>query len=155
LQLRCAAKAAYDDFSHVLGLNGRIVEAFPNAFLAVLLSEKAFNSASKPRRRRRFDWLYELAVRTETLRSTLSKEIDLPDMVWDRIATEKDHERRAALICLLTAALAAKGTAHKVGGAEGGWFWLPPLSLWQGWAQDGLRAATERWVARSICKHRG
>jgi hypothetical protein len=49
-----------------------------------------------------------------------------------------DHELRAALICLLTAALAAQGTAAIIGEPSGGWFWLPPWSLWQQWATQGL-----------------
>jgi predicted nuclease with RNAse H fold len=144
LKLRRAAKTACEEFSQFLSPGGRIIEAFPNAFLAVVVSAKEFSSASNPRRRRRFDWLYELAVRTENLKSTLSQAVDLPDSVWDRIETEKDHEKRAALVCLLTAALVDKGTAHKVGDVEGGWFWLPPLSLWQSWASDGLSAALGR-----------
>jgi hypothetical protein len=42
------------------------------------------------------------------------------------LRSETDHELRAALICLLTAALAARGIAAIIGEAEGGWFWLPP-----------------------------
>jgi hypothetical protein len=38
---------------------------------------------------------------------------------------ETNHELRAALICLLTAVLASKGTAAIIGETEGGWFWLP------------------------------
>jgi hypothetical protein len=48
--------------------------------------------------------------------------LDLPDVVWNRLRSETDHELRAALICLLTAALASKGTAAIIGEAEGGWF---------------------------------
>ena len=36
------------------------------------------------------------------------KTLDLTDVVWHRLRSETDHERRAALVCLLTAALAAK-----------------------------------------------
>jgi hypothetical protein len=54
------------------------------------------------------------------------------------MGAETDHELRAALVCLLTAAFAAQGTACIVGDAESGWFWLPTLSLWQGWAVAGL-----------------
>jgi len=39
----------------------------------------------------------------------------MPDAFWVRLRAEKDHELRAALICLLTAALAAQGTATIVG----------------------------------------
>lgn len=79
-----------------------------------------------------------------TLTSTLSKRLDLPPGVWEKLATETDHERRAALVCLLTAAFAAQGTGQKVGDTEGGWFWLPPMDLWQAWAKDGLSQAEEK-----------
>ena len=42
-------------------------------------------------------------------------------MVWASLQSETDHELRAALICLVTAALAGKGTAAIIGEAEGGW----------------------------------
>jgi hypothetical protein len=44
-------------------------------------------------------------------------------------------------LCLLTAALAAKGTATMIGETEGGWFCLPPWSLWEPWAKQGLGSA--------------
>ena len=65
---------------------------------------------------------------------------------------------RAALICLLTAALAHKGTAAIIGEAGGGWFWLPPLSLWEPWAKEGLESAEKRMalkVTSSIGHERG
>jgi hypothetical protein len=80
---------------------------------------------------------------TGRLESALSKTLDLPDEVWCRLRSETDHELRAALICLLTAALASKGTAAIIGEAEGGWFWLPPWSLWQPWAIEGLEGAAK------------
>lgn len=153
LKLRCAAAEACAQFSNVLAdstttaraavvsCRGPVFEAFPNAFLAVLLPENEFRSAPRLKRGQRFDWLYERAVETGRLSSTLSKELDLPSEVWRKLSAETDHERRAALVCLLTAAFAAKGTAGRIGDAEGGWFWLPPVNLWQDWAKDGLRSA--------------
>jgi hypothetical protein len=60
------------------------------------------------------------------------------------LQSETDHELRAALICLVTAALAGKGTAAIIGEAEGGWFWLPAWSSWQPWARQGLESAEKR-----------
>jgi predicted nuclease with RNAse H fold len=157
LELRRAAADAMAQFTQVLAdstlprreafisRGGPIVEAFPNAFLAVLLPEEEFRSAPKLRRGQRFDWLYERAVRNERLKFILSKGLDLPDEVWRRLSAETDHELRAALVCLLTAAFAAQGSASIVGDAESGWFWLPPSSLWQGWAKDGLSSAEEKF----------
>jgi hypothetical protein len=88
------------------------VEAFPNAFLGVLMPERELALAPRLKRGRRFDWLYEQMVTSGRLESLLSKNLDLPDVVWHQMRTEADHELRAALICLLTAALADKGTAQ-------------------------------------------
>jgi hypothetical protein len=63
------------------------------------------------------------------LKSLLSECLDLPDVLSHRMQAETDDELRAALICLLTAALADRGTAAIIGESEGGWFWLPPWSL--------------------------
>jgi hypothetical protein len=67
------------------------------------------------------------------------------------------------LICLLTAALAHEGTGAIIGEAEGGWFWLPPWSLWQPWSPEATALimltqlkpvasspATNRRIKRSI-----
>jgi|SRR5579863_569099 len=151
LELRRAAADACAQFSQMLDVsissNGQIVEAFPNAFLAVLLPHEVFLSAPRMRRGHRFDWLYERVVGDEILLSALSKSLNLSALVWHRLRAEADHELRAALVCLLTAAFAAAGSASRVGDAEGGWFWLPPWSLWQEWAREGLRAA-EKCVPR-------
>ena len=56
----------------------------------------------------------------------------------DAILSERDHEKRGAWICLLTAACAASGEAELVGDAGSGWFWLPPLKLWAPWATEAL-----------------
>lgn len=115
-----------------------VIEAFPNAFLAVLLPQEDFRSAPKLRRGRRFDWLYDRVATNSSVRSALSKSLDLPGDVWHSFDTQCDHELRAALVCLLTAAFAAQGKAHRVGDDQGGWFWLPPQTLWQNWAREGL-----------------
>jgi hypothetical protein len=59
--------------------------------------------------------------------------------VWHSLRSETNHELRAALICLLTAALAHEGTAAIIGEAEGGWFWLPPWTLSYPWATKGQK----------------
>ena len=69
-------------------------------------------------------------------------------LVWHRLRSETDHELRAVLICLLTAALVAEGAAAIIGEAEGGWFWLPPWLLWEPWAKEGrkdLRVLKKGW----------
>jgi len=159
LQLRRASAEACAQFSRILTLSsleecktvcrgGSIVEAFPNAFLGVLVPEVELLSTPKLKRGRRFDWLYEQVATTGKLESILSKNLEMPDGLWLRLRTEKDHELRAALICLLTAALAAQGTAAMIGESTGGWFWLPPWSLWQPWAKKGLESVIARIASK-------
>jgi hypothetical protein len=93
------------------------------------------------KRGRRFDWLYERMVTSGRLESVLSKSLELPQEVWRRLSSETDHELRAALICLQAAALAAQRNAAIIGEPSGGWFWLPPWSLWQQWATQGFNDA--------------
>jgi hypothetical protein len=63
------------------------VEAFPNAFLGVLMPEEELELAPKFNRGRRLDWLYEQVVTTGRLESLLSKGLDLPAMVWQRLGS--------------------------------------------------------------------
>ena len=124
------------------------MEAFPNAFLAVLTPEAQL-MAPKLKRGRRFDWLCEQLATTGRLESILAARLDLPREVWHRVRTERDHELRAALICLLTAAFANQRAADVVGEPSGGWFWLPPRALWQPWATEGIESVTKRMALKS------
>jgi hypothetical protein len=78
----------------------------------------------------------------------------LADLGWtdadtvSRFEAEMHHDKRAALICLLTAGLAHAGKATVVGDATGGWLWLPPAALWAHWARQGLEEAIARTRAR-------
>lgn len=151
LQLRRAASETCSQFRQLLDDSdgsptraaitprGPVVEAFPNAFLAVLLPEEAFSSTVNPKRGKRFDLLYQQVVDNKKLVAKLKQELRLPGTFWKLFAAEQDHEKRAALVCLLTAAFAARGTAKLVGDSRGGWFWLPPTHLWEPWAVEGIR----------------
>ena len=165
LELRQASGDAYTQFSPILApselgnggavrRDGPIVEAFPNAFLGVLMPEVELLAARKFKRGRRFDWLYDQIVKTGRLKSVLSESLDLPDVVWNRLRSETNHELRAALVCLLTAALAHEGTAAIIGEADGGWFWLPPWSLWEPWATEGLESAEKRMALKGKFRSR-
>jgi hypothetical protein len=108
-----------------------IVEAFPNAFLGVMLSDECF--IERPRPRKRFDWLYDRAVAEGVFPRLLGHlGWDCPPLL-DRLKAERDHERRAALICVLTAATAAVGEATPIGDHVGGYLWMPPLALLSDW----------------------
>lgn len=116
------------------------VEAFPNTFLGVLLPAATFSRSVKPRTQPRSDWLYE-AVQEEGILERL-----LDRLGWMEGETralflgERNHDLRAALVCLLTAGFANAGTATVVGDEVGGWFWLPPVDLWADWAVHSLDA---------------
>ncbi len=118
-------------------LGQEVVEAFPNLFLGVLVTEDEYAAIPKLRRGQKFDWLYEKAAKR--LRN-LQKFIIVPDAVYDRVEVETDHELRSGLVCLLTAALASCKQATVAGTDEGGWFWLPPVELWQPWAVETAEA---------------
>ena len=100
--------------------------------------------APKLRRGERFDWLYDRTIEDDDLLSRLAGAVDLPSTVWEKLLEEKDHELRAALVCLITAAFSARGKEPEVGDDTGGWFWLPSKSLWQPWAIEGLANAVSK-----------
>ncbi|MCA1493016.1 DUF429 domain-containing protein [Ensifer sp. NBAIM29] len=114
-----------------------IIEAFPNAFLGVLIGDERF-APSKAAKRKKFDWLYDHALESGVFAELLTFIGWNDGRVLERVTDERDHERRAAWICLLTAACAAAGKAEAVGDEAGGWFWLPPAALWADWARRAL-----------------
>ena len=116
-----------------------LVEAFPNAFLGVCVSEGQYASISKLKRGKKFDWLYGEWCRTGRFQSLTRELASVVPMAVDSLCeSNKDHEERAALICLLTAASVAMGRYTAVGEPTGGYFFLPPWSLWAEWAQAEL-----------------
>ena len=117
-----------------------IVEAFPNAFLGVMIDEDAFSQIPPLRRGKKFDWLYSRAIESNRLSALVDLVGIFPSDLHAAISREKDHEHRAAFVCLLTAALAYRGFAEVVGEQGGGWFWLPPIQFWADWAREGLNA---------------
>jgi predicted nuclease with RNAse H fold len=146
LQLKHAALETASQVSHLTAppmfqqtvLPGvAIIEAFPNAFLGVMLSDTSYE-AGQIARGKKFDRMYELAVK-DGLFAKLMLKLEWGDFgLLERIEAERDHERRAAYVCLLTAACAATGKAEVVGDVGSGWIWLPPSDLWAGWAREAL-----------------
>lgn len=135
---RLAASAPHGEMRPLLPLvrAGSVVETFPNTFLGVCLSDKSFREMPRLRRGRKFDWLYDEWVHHE-----LVKSLPLPDVsgqLSQRFACTRDHDERAALVCLMAALLVANGTFLAVGDPVGGWFFLPPFRAWQPWARDEL-----------------
>jgi predicted nuclease with RNAse H fold len=117
-----------------------IVEAFPNAFLGVVVPDDDYVTATKIKRGGKFDWLYDRWIDRDLFPLVVAA-ARLPVDIATRCETEKDHDIRAALICLLTAAFAADGTAVAIGQEIDGYFNLPPTSLWAEWAKNALATA--------------
>lgn len=125
------------------GLN--VVEAFPNAFLALSLPTDVFENVPYLRRGKKFDWLYEQSIETDRI----SKVADIIGLQHIHKVTEKiklctNHDQRAALICLFTAAGVAAGKFTAVGSKPGGYFFLPPWEAWDSWAQNELKLHRHR-----------
>lgn len=127
-----------------------LVEAFPNAFLGVLLDDIDYESIGRVPRGAKFDRIYERAVTANRL-DRLLQDLSLNNSeVSEAIESEaskqgrETHERRAALVCLLTAAIALVDEPEYVGDVMGGWICLPPQRLWARWAQDALTARVEK-----------
>lgn len=112
----------------------RCYESFPNAFIGVMVPDVYYRSMPELKRGRKFDWLYDISVQ-HNLFSDLFHLLNIPQNMRTAILVEKDHEHRAAWICLLTAFCVCYNAVKAVGDAEGGWFWMPPEPLWQPWTR--------------------
>jgi predicted nuclease with RNAse H fold len=117
-----------------------LVEAFPNAFLGVLLDDADYQAIGHVPRGAKFDRVYERAVVTGRIHSIFGelgwKAPELTETIESEAlnSSRASHEKRAALICLLTAACGLAGNAEYVGDALGGWICLPPRKIWAPWA---------------------
>lgn len=129
-----------------------LVEAFPNAFLGVMLPADAYDQLPPLRRGAKSDWLYD-QCRDRELFPPLLGALGLgrfPDLL-QTVARNGDHDERAALICLLTAAAVAHGSYTAVGDSAGGYFFLPPFEMWAPWARREIakqrrRQPVELWI---------
>ena len=152
LALRDAGREAAQQFSAVLEPDALpvgpsvlpikpIIEAFPNAFMGVLLPEKSFSGWSKALGKAKSDWLYEQVVEAGLFRKLLSKLNPASPAILRKFEEAWHHDERAALICLLTAMFARSGDVTIIGDTSGGWFWLPPMTVWAPWATAALAKA--------------
>ncbi len=115
-----------------------IVEAFPNAFLGVILDDDVYEKRPHLKRGQKFDWLYERAMEERVIDKLVSHiGFAIPGLL-DAVQREEHHEKRAAHICLLTAACVAANKLTGIGDEHGGWIILPPLVLWANWSRKAL-----------------
>jgi hypothetical protein len=144
-QLRrlAAATELAVQFPRLDGCN--VVEAFPNAYLGVCLPLAVYATAPKLRRGKKFDWLYD-AWRARRLFEAAVEQIGLPllEHLPEACESTSQHDQRAALVCLLTAAGVLAGRYTAVGDGIGGWIFLPPLDAWAAWAREELERGRER-----------
>ena len=131
-------------FPRVFGTRN-LIEAFPNAFMGALLPGGCFDRMPKLPRGQKFEWLYDECLKRKTLNSV----IDViggatRPSVLHHIKTNQNHDQKAALICLLTAAAVAAGRYTAVGDEEGGYFFLPPWEVWAPWARRELMTQRQR-----------
>ena len=106
----------------------RIVETFPNAFLAFLLAEGDF-PARRIERGEKSDEYWKIAVREGYLEE-LFKHL-IPGCQFDRhLETIADHDHRAAFICALAAMCVSKAKYVATGDPEDGDIFLPPVKFW-------------------------
>ena len=147
LKLRKAATTIASEMPGYRRHNGvRVVEAFPNAFLGVMLDDKAYAAFERIPRGKKSDIFFTQACRDRTF-DRLFECLGWDDAILReqiqtvaRETTRMSHEHRAAFVCALTAGCALSEQAAYVGDEVGGSICLPPLCLWADWA----RAAVER-----------
>ncbi len=120
----------------------RIVEAFPNAFLAMLLADEDFQGLPDGQIS---DQYWEVAVANGYLKALINHLAPGRNMA-NALANVIDHDHRAAFICALSAMCVDRNTYVAVGAPRSGDIILPPHAVWgadaagQGsWAEPTLR----------------
>lgn len=110
-----------------------IVEAFPSAFLGLMIDDPVSLNA---RRGDRSDTFYQHLAESGGIRRLLAHL--LPNRsINEPLNTITNHDNRAALICALTALSVAAGSFTAVGDDDG-WIILPPGELQPEWARELL-----------------
>ena len=147
-----SGKDLHKEFPRIYS-NKNLVEAFPNAYLGVLLPESTYGRVGKISRGKKFDWLYEQCVSADLFPQILDTvKVSRRRHFLDNLRTNRNHDERAALVCLLTAAGVAAGKYTAFGNAEAGYIFLPPWEHWQGWAKEALACGqarcgdTDMWI---------
>jgi predicted RNase H-like nuclease len=130
-----------------------IIEAFPNAFLALSLADNCFAEVSQIPRNKKLDWLYCRFLQEDKFAMLLELiEWQEPNPILACLRNNQDRDERAALICLLMAAAVIKGKYTAVGDQKGGYIFLPPWELWAKWARTELTEQKSRVINLEIWK---
>lgn len=127
----------------------RVVEAFPNAFLAALIPEKDLPTL----RRDAVDRYWETAaVQSDLLGKLLNLLLPGRELQFN-LKDCTNHEHRAGVICALTALTVVEGLHVGVGDPIDGDIILPPLNSW-GAASNGSASWVERELRLNLPKVR-
>ncbi|MBI4831498.1 MAG: DUF429 domain-containing protein [Candidatus Lindowbacteria bacterium] len=126
-----------------------ITEAFPNLFLAVLIDEQHLPVLHRDASDRY--WVY--LVESNGLDKLM--EFLLPGRKLSTgFAEIRDHDKRAAVACALTALAVATELAVGVGDPDDGDIFLPPRDLW-GWSRSGESAWAEEALQANVAALHG
>ena len=112
----------------------RIVEAFPDAFLAFLLAEPDFQQVNV--RLPRVDRYWEITVGNHLYLHDLIESLAPGSDLADPLEAIVDHDHRAAFICALAALCVTREEYVAVGAQQSGDIILPPSEVWGAGPQD-------------------
>ena len=125
----------------------RILEVFPNAFLGVLIPDRAFSGLRLYRDAS--DRFWEIAIHKAYLNNLVDTLV--PRVTASRpLNTVIDHDHRAALVCALAVLCVARNRYVAVGDPVDGDIVLPPYECWgegqigEPWAEAALRDNLEQ-----------
>jgi hypothetical protein len=127
IRRRLVTKASHPENIHSLA----VVEAFPTAFLGVLLPDPA---GLKTRRRASSDLFYEALSSLGILDDVLRGLLPARSISFD-FADFRNHDDRAAVICALSSLCVAAGNYIAIGDNDG-WIILPPFDWMASWAHE-------------------
>lgn len=120
----------------------RLVEAFPNTFLAALISETYLPNLNRDASDRYWEVVTQRIAEPNVVagctRLDSLFQYLLPNRQVADFAQYHDHEHRAGIICATTALCVAVGTHIAVGDDNDGDIMLPPRALWAPGADGAL-----------------
>jgi predicted RNase H-like nuclease len=130
-----------------------IFEAFPTAFLAVMLSQAQHEALARPHRRHtKLLQFYRAWLASTASRALLSllfpRQPTLVTRLYAQLQALTNPHEAAAAVCSLTAALALTGQATALGEADSGYLVLPPAAFWQPWAREAIATSLARLRSR-------
>ena len=127
----------------------RILEVFPNAFLAVLLPDAAF--ADLRPKRNASDLFWDASMHQSSNLRRLLQSLAPDRQLCEPLESVTDHDHRAALLCALAVLCAHRNRYVLSGDPIDGDIILPPHEFWgdgpagspQPWAESALRHSVQ------------